>query len=653
MLACFRVVERLVPMHAGHDHSSNTGAASVDPVSLPNDLLFGKQWYLHNTGQTGGPSGIDIKAVAAWQKVSSTKAITVAVVDSGVDVTHPDLKDQIWINAKEIPGNGIDDEGNGYIDDINGWNFFQGNNLPADLDGHGTHVAGTIGASSNNNVGITGIAWGSPLMAIKVLPSEEERIDTPGEANAIAYGIRYAADNGAKIINLSLGSDTDDLVLKEAVIYAASKGALLITAAGNDNKSDEKSIGWPSNYNKIVPSNLINIGSTNELGLKSGFSNFGDSVDLLAPGGKGDPDERPNGSAADIYSTEKGTYQYSFGTSMATPVVSGSAALVWALNPAWNAETVIKILIESARVTPDLSAYAIQGRQLDLDAAITYARNLLGTQIENINNLIYFNLETNNILTNWNIYRLNNSVNASDIVDQWFGAATSTVLQTQDPTAPKLLDVTTSSWTEKVKINRVVKASDTGGKIEAKQIIFDSGEVAGSVILGGKGNDDIKGFAGWDFLDGGAGDDLIHGGNGRDILTGGTGRDELHGDFGWNTYRSERDGVSDLVAIKSDQFLVNWLYGKAGNSPNGEKSDIIEGLDAIDKIRIIGVDTSEITFAANVISKGVTGIGIYGKGILEALYTGGDLTLAQIQSMTSGDASAAAMSNSVNAYGVW
>jgi len=127
-------------------------------MSLPNDPLFGKQWYLHNTGQTGAPSGVDIKAVAAWQKVSNTKAITVAVVDSGVDVTHPDLKDQIWINAKEIPGNGIDDEGNGYIDDINGWNFFQGNNLPADLDGHGTHVAGTIGASSNNNVGITGIA---------------------------------------------------------------------------------------------------------------------------------------------------------------------------------------------------------------------------------------------------------------------------------------------------------------------------------------------------------------------------------------------------------------------------------------------------------------------------------------------------------------
>jgi subtilisin family serine protease len=175
----------------------------------------------------------------------------------------------------------------------------------------------------------------------------------------------------------------------------------------------------------------------------------------------------------------------------------------------------------------------------------------------------------------------------------------------------------------------------------------------GSSLYGGWGDDQLFGSMGSDFLSGGKGNDLIHGGIGADVITGGAGRDELHGDFGWNTYRSEKDGVSDLIAIKSDQFLVNWLYGQAGNSPNGEKSDIIEGLDLIDKIRIIGIDTSEISFAADVATKGVTGIGIYGKGILEALYTGGDLTLAQIQSMTSGDASAAAMSNSVNAYGTW
>ena len=251
-----------------------------------------------------------------------------------------------------------------------------------------------------------------------------------------------------------------------------------------------------------------------------------------------------------------------------------------------------------------------------------------------------------------NLVSIGSSYDISTIVNSILGSSSSQTILSVEP-INQSLSITASTWTGNIIINYVIKAPDAGGKIEAKQINFGSGEIAGSVISGGNGNDDIKGFAGWDFLDGGAGDDLIHGGNGRDIISGGAGRDELHGDFGWNTYRSERDGVSDLIAIKSDHYLVNWLYGKAGNSPNGEKSDIIEGLDPIDKIKIIGVDTSEITFAANVSAKGVTGIGINGKGILEALYTGGDLTLAQIQSMTSGDASAAAMSNSVNSYGTW
>ena len=294
----------------------------------------------------------------------------------------------------------------------------------------------------------------------------------------------------------------------------------------------------------------------------------------------------------------------------------------------------IKLFFDAARTT-----------QVGSTASVSIADTSLA--------LTYYNSNTNKTLNAWNIYQVTNSVKAGDIVSQWFGTAAPTTQQIQDVSDKKLIDVVANTWADKVQINRVVKASDAGGKIEAKQINLGSGEVAGSVISGGNGNDDIKGYAGWDIIDGGAGDDLIHGGNGRDILTGGTGRDELHGDFGWNTYKSEKDGVSDLIAIKSDHYLVNWLYGKAGNSPNGEKSDIIEGLDPIDKIRIIGVDTSEITFTANVITKGVTGIGIYGNGILEALYTGGDLTVAQITQMTSGDASVAAMSNSVNSYGTW
>jgi len=175
----------------------------------------------------------------------------------------------------------------------------------------------------------------------------------------------------------------------------------------------------------------------------------------------------------------------------------------------------------------------------------------------------------------------------------------------------------------------------------------------GSSLYGGWGDDQLFGSMGSDFLSGGLGDDLIHGGIGADVITGGAGRDELHGDFGRNTYKSEKDGISDLIAIKSDQYLVNWYFDKAGNNPNGERADIIEGLDSIDRIKIIGVASAEITYSASTSIQGVTGIGIYGKGALEVIYTGGDLTLAQIQSMTSGDASAAAMSNSVNSYGVW
>ena len=115
--------------------------------------------------------------------------------------------------------------------------------------------------------------------------------------------------------------------------------------------------------------------------------------------------------------------------------------------------------------------------------------------------------------------------------------------------------------------------------------------------------------------------------------------DELHGDFGWNTYRSEKDGYDDLIVIKSDQHLSNWIYGKAGNNPAGEKTDFIEGLDAIDEIKIIGVMSSDLTFG-NTSHRGITGVGIYAKGTLEAIYTGGDLSVAQITGMTSGDPTA-------------
>ena len=249
------------------------------------------------------------------------------------------------------------------------------------------------------------------------------------------------------------------------------------------------------------------------------------------------------------------------------------------------------------------------------------------------------------------VYMLTSNSDTSGIANSILGSSSNQTVLSAEP-INQSLSITASTWTGNIIINYVSRATNNGDRIDAKQVDLNSTNI-GSILQGGNGNDQLRGKAGWDVLDGVAGNDFIRAGNGRDIITGGPGADELHGDFGWNTYKSEKDGASDLIAIKSDHYLVNWLYGQAGNNSNGEKADIIEGLDSIDKIKIIGVDTRDITFAANVNAKGVTGIGIYGKGALEALYTGGDLTVAQITQMTSGDASAAAMSNSIDSYGVW
>jgi len=244
---------------------------------------------------------------------------------------------------------------------------------------------------------------------------------------------------------------------------------------------------------------------------------------------------------------------------------------------------------------------------------------------------------------------LNKNYDVSEVLASLAVSTQSGTFQTE--ISDRSLTINASSWTGSIKINFAAKAAAQGERLDAKQIDFASSSPTGSILQGGDGNDQLWGKAGWDVFDGGKGNDLIRAGNGRDILTGGSGADELHGDFGWNTYKSEKDGFSDLIAIKSDQHLSNWIYGKAGNNPNGEKADIIEGLDANDKIRIIGVFSPDITVRAGATAHGVSGIGIYAKGALEALYTGGDLSVAQLTAMTSGDGSAAAMANQVSSYG--
>ena len=171
----------------------------------------------------------------------------------------------------------------------------------------------------------------------------------------------------------------------------------------------------------------------------------------------------------------------------------------------------------------------------------------------------------------------------------------------------------------------MVRAGAGGNDIQAKQLSFDTSSlpveqeitVMASVLEGSNQAETLRGLAGWDILDARGGDDLVHGGNGRDIISGGTGADELHGDFGWNTYTDQRDAAADLIAIKSDQFLENYWYGSAGNSPSGQKADVIEGFDGVDRIKILGVSTERLSFADASVH-GLSGVGIFADGILEA-----------------------------------
>ena len=205
----------------------------------------------------------------------------------------------------------------------------------------------------------------------------------------------------------------------------------------------------------------------------------------------------------------------------------------------------------------------------------------------------------------------------------------------------------TSTWSSNLLINRGVVGNNIANQyIQANQIQpYEWTQAEGSVLVGTNQHEVLRGLSGWDVIHGEGGDDLIHGGNGRDIIDGGTGSDELHGDFGWNTYKNQRDGSIDLIAIKSDQILYNWWLGTSGNNADGRKADIIEGLDWYDEIKIIGASQSELSFQDNVTHRGVTGIGIYANNCLEALYTGGLLSIERIKEITTGDNSYLAMNN--------
>jgi subtilisin family serine protease len=326
----------------------------------PNDPLFTRLWGLNNNGfPVAGRWGLpdaDIDAPEAWSVTTGSDSVTVAVIDTGIDYSHPDLSSQIWINPGEnCPGcrtDGIDNDGNGYVDDWRGWDFANGDNDPTDDNGHGTHVAGTIGAAGNNAVGVVGVNWHVRLMPLKFISAG----GTGTTADAIS-AVLYAADKGATVLNNSWGGDDYSQALADAITVADTHGALFVAAAGNSATDNDSMPTYPASY--ALP-NVLTVAATDNSDQLAYFSNVGrKSVDLGAPG-------------LNIYSTwPGGTYQYMSGTSMAAPHVSGAAALAKAAFPSASGVGLKALLLESVDPLASLSSYTATGGRLNANNAVT------------------------------------------------------------------------------------------------------------------------------------------------------------------------------------------------------------------------------------------------------------------------------------------
>jgi subtilisin family serine protease len=263
----------------------------VQTLTLPNDVSFERQWSLRNTGQevfgVRGVPGSDTAAHRVWTRETGSRSVVVAVIDTGIDWRHPDLAANVWINPGEVPENGLDDDGNGFVDDVRGWDFVHNDNDPTDSNGHGSHVAGIVGAIGNNGIGIAGVAWDASLMPLRALGSNGR-----GYLSDILSAIEYAIDNGALVINASYGRGTYSRAEFEALAHAQEAGILLVAAAGNGSADADSAPFYPAAYKEALDPgdqrtlwNIISVAATTHKDQLAHFSSYGaQSVHVAAPG---------------------------------------------------------------------------------------------------------------------------------------------------------------------------------------------------------------------------------------------------------------------------------------------------------------------------------------------------------------------------------
>jgi len=357
---------RLVSQYLSAKSSVSTFALDrpIRASDIPNDPLFaGSQWGLNNTQQQGGIFDADIDAVEAWDITKGNKSIVVGVIDTGIDYRHPDLAANMWRNPGEIAGNGRDDDGNGFTDDVYGYDFVNNDGDPMDDQGHGTHVSGTIAASGNNGIGVTGVAWNASLMALKVLDANGSGVWS-NAIRATQYSTMMKSNFGTNIraTNNSYGGTLDEgtrSMFANAINAGGKADILFVAAAGNDGRNINSN---PNDLPSIDSPYMVVVGATNSSDRVASFSNVGAKrVDLFAPG------ERI------LSTTPNGRTEFYSGTSMATPHVVGAAVLGWSVNPSLNALQMANALNETADKVPALKGTSVSEGRLNANNLVRRA----------------------------------------------------------------------------------------------------------------------------------------------------------------------------------------------------------------------------------------------------------------------------------------
>jgi subtilisin family serine protease len=339
-------------------HPGLIATAEADGVGfgagIPNDSSFGNQWGLHNTGKAGGTVDADVDAPEFWDIIGSAPGIVVAVLDSGLNFSHPDLQNLSWANPGEVAGDHIDNDGNGRVDDTGGWDFVNDDNDPFDDHGHGSNVTGILGATRNNATGIAGMIGGMKILVCKILNSANSGLTS----NLIAAAA-YARQRGVPVMNLSLQNYPLDASLNNEFTACQNAGILLSICAGNQGANNDITPNYPSCY---PHPNIIAVGNHDRTDVRWSGSNYGlTTVDLFAPG-------------TEILAPVLGTdYSYYTGTSQATPYVTAVCAAIKYTNPSWTADLIKNSVLASVVTRPAYAVICSTGGRLNAANAMGHA----------------------------------------------------------------------------------------------------------------------------------------------------------------------------------------------------------------------------------------------------------------------------------------